>query len=79
MHIPAHVVILENDCNDEDVGCHGECHHRNVEDDQQVIGLAVELVVKVPKYIPGDIHSKAFIRGHRRSGLRVVELQWRCC
>lgn len=70
-------MVFENDRNHENVGRYCECHHRNIEDDQQVISFAVKLVVKIPKYIPGDVHSEAFVWRHHRPIVRAIKLWWR--
>lgn len=73
VHVPAHIVVLEDDRDDQGIGRDGDRYHGHVEDDQQVIGLGLELVVKVPEYGRSDVHAEALVGGHRGPVVRRVE------
>jgi len=67
-------VVFEDHRDHEHIGGHGERHDRQVEDDQQVIGLAAEPVVEIPQYVAHDVHlHRAVVVEDRWGGVGDVE------
>lgn len=70
-------MVLENDRDDEDIGRESDDHHWRIEADQQVIGLAMELVIDVPKYRGGAVQVVTLVRQRGRAIVRQVVAQRR--